>query len=387
MALARVAPDGPPAATGWRAHREGDVVVLVLDGDWRRPDARSPSRRAEAMRAAIGAARQARFDSSGLQEWDSLLIAVIWQLRRRTRTDRIVLDERGLPPSARRLLALAADDGPPAPRPRATANPLALLGAATLSGLAATGAVTGLLGRLTGGLLAGLLPRSRRTRMQPADLLEAMQQAGPSALPIVGVVNFLMGAILAFIGAVQLRRFAAEVFVGELVGLSLVRELASVMTAIVLAGRTGGANAARLATMQGGEEIDALRVLGISEATYLVLPMTLSLVLTMPLLYLYACLIGMAGGAFVATAMLGMSPVAFALSLARAVPLEQFAFGATKSVAFALLIGLVSCHIGLGAGRSAAAVGTAATRAVVASIVGIIAIDALFAVVGDALGF
>ena len=363
--------------------------MLVLDGDWRGRDAMVPTTQAAAIVAAAGETRSIRIDTASLGSWDSLLIATLWQLRKRLLADNRVLDETGLPPPMRRLLALAANGATtPLPRTRRRWNPLAALGRATLSALAAVGAMTELLGSLVGGFWAGLLPRGRRpgARMQGGDLLDAVQRAGPSALPIVGVVNLLMGAILAFIGAAQLRRFGAQSFVGELVGLSLVRELASVMTAIVLAGRTGGANAARLATMGGNEEIDALRVLGISERVTLVLPMTLSLVLCMPLLYLYACLIGMIGGGMVAVGMLGISPGAFATALAHAVPLDQFAFGAVKSAAFALLIGLVSCHIGLRAGRSAAAVGEAATRAVVASIVGIIATDAVFAVLADALG-
>ncbi len=358
--------------------------MLVLDGDWRGRDGLVPTAQAAAIAAATGRSRRLRIDAARLGSWDSLLIATLWQLRAHLLAEDRFLEEDGLPPPMRRLLALAANGSmPPLPRPPPW-NPLAALGRATLSALAAVGAVTGLLGSLIG----GLLPRGRRpgARMQGGDLLDALRGAGPSALPIVGVVNLLMGAILAFIGASQLRRFGAQSFVGELVGLSLVRELASVMTAIVLAGRTGGANAARLATMQGNEEIDALRVLGISERVTLVLPMTLSLVLTMPLLYFYACLIGMIGGGLVAVGMLGIAPGAFAAALARAVPLEQFAFGAVKSGAFALLIGLVSCHIGLGAGRSAAAVGEAATRAVVACIVGIIAVDAVFAVLADGLG-
>ena len=364
------------------------MAVLVLEGDWRGRDGLVPTAQAAAIARAVDGTRSVRIDTAALAGWDSLLITVLWQLRARLLADGRTLDEDGLPPPMHRLLALAANRPATRPSQPPRSNPLAALGRAALSALAATGAMTELLGSLLQGFWSGLLPRGRRpgARMQGSDLLDAVQRAGPSALPIVGVVNLLMGAILAFIGAAQLRRFGAQAFVSELVGLSLVRELASVMTAIVLAGRTGGANAARLATMQGNEEIDALRVLGISERVTLVLPMTLSLVLTMPLLYLYACLIGMVGGGLVAVGMLGISPSAFATGLARAVPLSQFAFGATKSAAFALLIGLVSCHIGLRAGRSAAAVGEATTRAVVASIVGIIAVDAVFAVLADALG-
>ncbi|NPD69124.1 ABC transporter permease [Lichenicola cladoniae] len=377
----------PPEDPLWQVRLEGDDAILVFGGDWRHATDLVPAMQAAAIRRAIANPRRLRFEAQALVAWDSLLVATLWRLRGLLQADGTMLDEDGLPPSARRLLALAASTTElPEPR-RPRPNLFAVIGTICLSALASVGAGTMLAGDIVRGLFSSVLPRSRRTRMQGADLLDAVQRAGPSALPIVGVVNFLLGAILAFIGAVQLRRFAAEIFVSNLVGLALVRELAAVMTAIVLAGRTGGANAARLATMQGNEEIDALRVLGISEQTYLVLPMTLSLMLTMPLLYLYACLIGIAGGALVATTMLDLSPLAFATAVAHAVPLGQFVFGLVKSIAFAALIGLVSCQIGLNAGRSAAAVGEAATRAVVAGIVGVIALDALFAVVANIFGF
>jgi phospholipid/cholesterol/gamma-HCH transport system permease protein len=185
---------------------------------------------------------------------------------------------------------------------------------------------------------------------------------------------------------VQLRKFAADVYVANLVGLALVREMAAVMTAIVMAGRTGGAYAARIATMQGNEEIDALRVIGIPVSDYLLLPSILALVFTMPFLYLYGCLVGMLGGWVVAMAMLSVTGAGYLNQTLDAVAFDQFVFGFVKSIAFAVLIGVTSCRIGLKAGRSAADVGTAATRAVVMGIVGVIALDAVFAVLADVIG-
>jgi phospholipid/cholesterol/gamma-HCH transport system permease protein len=225
-----------------------------------------------------------------------------------------------------------------------------------------------------------------RARMRPVDLIANIRDAGPSALVIVSVVNFLIGAILAFVGAVQLRKFAADIYVANLVGLALVREMAAVMTAIVMAGRTGGAYAARIATMQGNEEIDALQVIGIPVSDYIVLPSILALVFTMPFLYLYGCLIGMLGGFVVSIAMLNITGPGYLVQTLDAVPFDQFVFGFVKSIAFAILIGASSCHIGLKAGRSAADVGLAATRAVVTGIVGVIALDATFAVLADVIG-
>ena len=222
--------------------------------------------------------------------------------------------------------------------------------------------------------------------MRWVDVLANIRDAGPSALIIVSVVNFLIGAILAFVGAVQLRKFAADIYVANLVGLAMVREMAAVMTAIIMAGRTGGAYAARIATMQGNEEIDALQVIGIPVSDYIVLPSILALVFTMPFLYLYGCLVGMFGGFVVSIAMLNITGVGYFNQTLGAVPLDQFAFGFVKSIAFAILIGVTSCQIGLKSGRSAADVGMAATQAVVTGIVGVIALDSVFAVLADVVG-
>jgi phospholipid/cholesterol/gamma-HCH transport system permease protein len=195
-----------------------------------------------------------------------------------------------------------------------------------------------------------------------------------------------VGGILAFVGAVQLRRFGAQIFVADLVGIAMAREMAAMMTAIVMAGRTGGAYAAQIATMQGNEEIDALKALGIPVFDYLVLPRIIALVAMMPLLYLYACAVGLLGGLIVGMAVLDLTPAAYLEETRRAVSRVQFAIGLTKSVAFGALIALAGCHIGLRAGRSAADVGHAATSAVVAGVIGVIALDAVFAVCANALG-
>jgi phospholipid/cholesterol/gamma-HCH transport system permease protein len=257
------------------------------------------------------------------------------------------------------------------------------LGGKTLSTLTELGFVSELLAITAKG---GLLALAGRARIRAVDLLANIRDAGPSALAIVGVVNFLIGAILAFVGAVQLRKFAADIFVANLVGLAVVREMAAVMTAIVMAGRTGGAYAARIATMRGNEEIDALEVVGIPVSDYIVLPSVLALAFTMPLLYLYGCLVGMLGGFVVAIAMLNITGLGYLHQTLDAVPLDQFVFGFSKTIAFAIMIGVTSCRIGLVAGRSAADVGVAATRAVVVGIVGVIAMDAVFAVIADVVG-
>ncbi len=212
-----------------------------------------------------------------------------------------------------------------------------------------------------------------------------MREAGASALVIVTIVNALIGGILAFVGAVQLGRFGADIFVADLVGIALVREMAAVMTAIVMAGRTGGAYAAQIATMQGNEEIDALKAFGIPVFDYLVMPRIIALIAMMPLLYLYACAVGLLGGLVVSISVLDLTATAYLEETRRAITGMQFAIGLTKSVAFGALVAFAGCYIGLRAGRSAADVGRAATSAVVAGIIGVIALDALFAVCANAL--
>jgi phospholipid/cholesterol/gamma-HCH transport system permease protein len=283
------------------------------------------------------------------------------------------------------LLSLGREtdrEQPPDDRQRAVRITVRL-GQAALDKWAAGGEIATLVGE-TALRPAAALAGWARTR--GTDVLLFMREAGANALGIVAIVNGLVGAILAFVGAVQLRRFGAGIFVADLVGIATVREMAAVMTAIVMAGRTGGAYAAQIATMQGNEEIDALRALGIPVYDYLILPRVVALVAMMPLLYLYACALGLLGGLVVGMATLDLSAVAYIEQTRAAVGGEQFALGLIKSVVFGALIALVGCHIGMKAGRSAADVGRAATSAVVVGIIGIIAIDAVFAVCANALG-
>jgi phospholipid/cholesterol/gamma-HCH transport system permease protein len=378
---------------GWRLERQGlDDAELWLTGDWiaRETGLRDTATVGQVLAAAGGAARL-RFETGGLGRWDSALIAFLQALRRAVMaapaasTERqIVLDETGLPEVARRLLALA-DEASPTP-PTAVSPPASLLtrtGRRAIIRWAEAVAVASLVGET---VLRGSAALGGRVWTPGIDVLQLMREAGAGALGIVTIVNGLIGGILAFVGAVQLRRFGAEIYVADLVGISMVREMAAVMTAIVMAGRTGGAYAAQIATMQGNEEIDALKAFGIPVYDYLVLPRIVALIAMMPLLYLYACAVGLLGGLVVGIATLDLSATAYLQEMRQAVSGTQFALGLTKSLAFGALVALAGCHIGLTAGRSAAEVGRAATSAVVAGIIGVIALDAVFAVCADALG-
>lgn len=367
----------------WSVREEEETFRLNLSGMWLSQKTALPILTSANLKNLPPGATLSCTDS-GLTDWDTGLIAFLWDVRCLCRTHNIVFDDVGLPTPMRQLLSLLPE-GQSQETHRARARPCILerTGQATTDTLAEIGTGSSLAWET---MRAALRTLTGRSGLRQGDLLSDLTAAGPSALVIVGIVNFLIGAVLAFVGAVQLQKFAAGIYVASLVGIASVREMAAVMTAIIMAGRTGGAYAARISTMQGNEEIDALRVFGIPVSSYLILPAVLSLLITMPFLYLYGCLIGMLGGYVVAISMLDITSLGYFHQTISAFGIGQFLFGLSKSLVFGAFIGLTSCRIGLKAGRSAADVGIAATRAVVVGIVGIIALDAIFAVIANSLG-
>ena len=235
-------------------------------------------------------------------------------------------------------------------------------------------------------LISAGLAFTGRWQFRLKDLSRITADCSGRAVPIVTVVNVLVGAILAFVGAVQLVKFGAGIYVADLVGIAVAREMAAIITAVVMAGRTGAAFAAEIATMQSNEEVDALEVLGLSAVNFLVLPRVVALLLMMPLLYVYGCVTGLIGGMIVAGGMLQISPAAYLDRTLLALDWSHLGLGFSKSVVFGALIGMVGCYFGLYAQRNAAGVGVATTNAVVTSIVGIIVLDAMFAICANALG-
>jgi len=375
---------GEPAGPGLATSVDGGDTLVTLSGDWTlHHDEVSPAQ-SEAwldrrdLKAIL-------FDTRRLGRWDSSLLVYLTGLRRNAAPRSIRFDDSGIPVAARRLLALlphqtAAAAAAAAPMP----HPMFLerLGRAAISTGTEWVAVTALCGEQVLEAVAAVFGRAR---MRRNDLLASLYDAGVAALPMVALVNVLVGGILAFVGAIELRRFGADIYIANLVGIAQVREMAAVMTAIVMAGRTGGAYAAEIASMQGSNELDALSVLGIPIQDYLILPRVLALTLMTPLLYLYGSCVGILGGFAVAVSMLDISPALFIAQTRDAVTMSQIVFGLTKSLAFGALIAIAGCRIGLKAGRSATDVGHAATHAVVVGIVGVIMLDAVFAVCANAL--
>lgn len=226
---------------------------------------------------------------------------------------------------------------------------------------------------------------SGKSRFRGRDLLRLIQECGVDALPIVSLISILVGLILAFVGAIQLRMFGATIYIADLVGISMARAMGAIMTGIIMAGRTGASFAAAIGTMQVNEEIDALKTSGIPPIDFLVLPRVLALALMMPLLTLYADAMGMMGGLLVAVAGLDINFFEYFNQTKLAVNLTNVGIGVFSGLVFGVLVGLSGCLRGIQCGRSASAVGSATTSAVVSGIVSIIVATAVITVVCDVL--
>jgi phospholipid/cholesterol/gamma-HCH transport system permease protein len=285
-----------------------------------------------------------------------------------------------LPDGVRKLLALATavPERAGARREAARDSMLTRIGKAAIATVDASGGTLGFIGEA---FLVFLKLLSGRARFRGSDFALVLQECGAEALPIVSLISFLVGSILAFIGAVQLQQFGAQVYVANLVGLAMALEMGAMMTAIIMAGRTGAAFAAQLGTMQVNQEIDALTTMGFAPMEFLVLPRMLALMLMVPLLTVYADLMGILGGAVIAVSLLDVSLRVYFNQLQEALTLKYIAQGLIKSAVYGVIVALAGCLRGMQCGRSAAAVGQAATSAVVTGIVGIIVASATLTVI------
>ncbi|MDP2848896.1 MAG: ABC transporter permease [Humidesulfovibrio sp.] len=325
------------------------------------------------------------FSAEALDEWDSSLVIFLLGVIRRARQSNMEVDQSGLPAGLNRLIALAfaVPEREGAARNAIRASLLERVGEASLSIPRKLGDILEFLGEATISLSRFLRGRAN---FRWRDLLLMMQQTGASALPIVTLISLLLGLILAFVGAVQLRVFGAQIYVASLVGIAMVRVMGAVMTGIAMAGRTGASYAAVLGTMQVNEEVDALVTLGVSPMDFLVLPRTLALVLMMPLLTIYANVMGIAGGYIVGVTVLGLNPMEYLMATKAALSLANVWIGLIHSVVFGVVIALSGCFFGMRCGRSSSAVGDATTSAVVSGIIGIIVVTALITVMCEVIG-
>jgi len=374
-----------PEATLEFSRPAGDTLVLRLSGAWtiheRLPSVDDVERELEAG----GAVRRLLFDTECLAAWDSALLTFLLRVAAQADGRGVAACRGGLPEGVRRLLALAM--AVPERRDIGTAAArlswLARVGLATLEGVRDARVTLTFVGAVSIAFARSLLGRARYRR---SDFLLVLQEVGAQALPIVSLISFLVGVILAYVGAIQLRQFGAQVYVADLVGIGMTREMGAMMAAVIMAGRTGAAFAAQLGTMQVNEEIDALTTLGISPIEFLVLPRMLALAVMMPLLALYADLLGLLGGMAVGVGMLDLGVVEYYLRTIGAIGLDDCVAGLIKASVFGVLIAMAGCLRGIQCGRSSAAVGAATTSAVVTGIVLIIVSDAATTVIFDLIG-
>ncbi len=365
--------------------REGDELRVRMSGPWTLLTRGRPEPalvRAELARDGA-LPRIMRFDLSRLKEYDSALISFLLNCHDMCIATRTQLDFESLPPGPRQLLRLAtgvpqAEDVRPRPQ---RLNPLAQLGLyaqhmwdEAMEAFQFIGDCTVALGRLFTG----------RARFRWADVWLEIQHCGADALPIVTLIAFLMGLILAYVGAVTLRPYGGLIFIANLVGLAMVREMGVMMTGVLMSGRTGASFAAQLGTMKVSEEIAALRTMGLSPIEYLVLPRMIALFVMFPLLTIYANFIGMFGGLVVALSM-DLSYAQYTFQLTSAVDMTNFSVGLIKSFFFGLIVAVTGCLRGMQCGNSSAAVGEATTRAVVTGITWLVIADAIFAVIFNTL--
>src|SRR5713226_9362262 len=364
---------------------DGTLVVRVA-GPWHiGRDIPSAALLTRELDAHPGAPKQLSFDTAELTHWDSGLLAFLTQTSETCRARGIVEDRAGLPAGLRRLLELA-EAVPEKKGARSSAAKVALferVGNVTIGYGLSISEFMAFLGELS---IAFAKFFRGKARYRTVDLFEVIQDCGVNAVGIVSLIAFLVGVILAFMGAVQLSQFGASIYVADLVGIGMVRDMGAMMTAIIMSGRTGAAFAAKLGTMKVTQEIDALTTMGISPLEFLVLPRVLALVLMMPLLCFYSDLMGVLGGAAVGSGVLGLSFTTYFRETFHAVTLGDVLGGVFKSSVYGVIIAISGCLRGFQCGNNSSAVGDAATSAVVTGIVFIVVACGAFALVFNILG-
>jgi phospholipid/cholesterol/gamma-HCH transport system permease protein len=370
---------GVPTPARADAALEGDQLVVTLGGAWRITDPLPGWERVLDGRRP----RAVQLRMEGIDRWDSSLVRFVHEAQQWCREAGATCEADGLPETVVRLaaqLTQAREAHVPVDHKESS---LATVGLAATSVWHQTREFVNFIGECTLSAI-GLAHSPGRFRWR--DCFFEMQQCGAMAVPIVSLTSFLVGLTLAYTGAIILRQFGGDIFVADIVGLSMFRESGAVLTAIVLAGRTGAAYAASLGNMKTGEEIDALETLGIPAVDFLVLPRLLALTVMMPLLSLYANCLGILGGMLISFSILDIPPSAYWIEMQGIVDLSDITSGLLKSVVFGVLVGVAGCLRGLQCERSAAGVGAAATSAVVTGILLIIVADSIFAVLFNVLG-
>ncbi|AOE50650.1 ABC transporter permease [Kangiella sediminilitoris] len=355
---------------------------LLLYGDWTIHQALAP---ADSIIQSYQQTPFTQINGESIEQWDSALISLLLRLSQIAKQQGGELKFISFPQGVERLVELAntVPERQDANQKKEPPTLLTHIGDKIIEDYREAMSFFFFLGESVKSFLRLLRGRAR---FRGSDLKEILSDTGPEALPIVTLISILVGVILAFVGAVQLNKFGAEIYVADLVGIAMVREMGCMMTGIIMAGRTGAAFAARIGTMQVNEEIDAYKTLGISPMDFIVLPRILALVIMMPLLCLYADVLGILGGAAISIGAMGISFTEYWNQTLNSVDMVDISLGLIKAFIFGIVIAITGCMNGILSGRSASAVGDAATSAVVAGVVFIIVIDGLFAIITSLLG-
>ncbi|OOP55805.1 MAG: hypothetical protein AYP45_12735 [Candidatus Brocadia carolinensis] len=367
------------------SHPSQDTLVVHIGGNWLLETSPPSTELLESEIKSFKTTRTINFDTKNLTNWDSSLLIFLSKVFNLCAQRNIHIQTEGIPQGVRKLLDLASPKRQRKGITRKGEKKSFLVGVAdTTDDFIRTSmemlAFIGEAALAFGKLLCG------RANFRRIDLITVIQESGAQAIPIVSLISALVGLIFAFVGALQLKLFGAQIYVADIVGIAMVRVMGAIMTGIIMAGRTGASFAAQIGTMQVNEEVDALKTLGISPMEFLVLPRMLALALMMPLLCLYADLMGIIGGMIVGVFMLDLNFMEYYNQTKSAVALTHLWVGLFHSAVFGLLIALSGCLKGMQCGRSASAVGTATTSAVVTSIVSIIVSTAIITIVCEIIG-
>lgn len=364
---------------------KGSVLMLLLSGDWLFEVTRPAfSKVREFYKLSEQPIKSVCLDGTNLGEWDTALL-IFSRICREFATDNDLKCEfKSFPEGVKELvdLSFAVPEAEEIPA-RLRASWSEDIGRRTLLIYAGVVRYFDFIGRFFTDVFTFIIGRSQ---LRKRDFLELLQTTGPQALGIVSLLSFLMGLIVAFVGVIQLQEFGADVYVADLVGVAMTRELAAVMLGVIMAGRTGAAFAAQIGSMQVNEEVDALICFGISPMQFLVLPRIFALILMMPLLCVCADLISIIGGMVVTMGISDVTAIQYINQIEEAVSLNDLLSGIFKSVVFGVIVGMAGCYRGLNSGKDAQAVGFAATSAVVTAITWIVIVDAVFAVSFQVLG-
>ena len=360
------------------------TLVVRLSGEWKL-GRQLPQ--GEEVRDQIGSSdtvSRISIDSQAVTGWDSGLITFLMTITEIGSEMHIPVVKDALPSGVQRILNLASavPERKGVRKEAARTSFVDRVGDSSIAFWRSNLEMIGFIGEASVALMKLF---AGKAQFRPSDLFVTMQECGAQALPIVSLISMLVGLILAFIGAIQLKIFGAQIYVASLVGIGMVRALAAIMTGIIMAGRTGASFAAQLGTMQVNEEIDALKTLGISPMEFLVLPRMLALFFMMPLLSLYADVMGILGGLIIGVSMLDLNFMEYYNKTSQSVHMNDLWVGLFSAAVFGVLVALAGCLRGMQSGRSASAVGEATTSAVVTSIVSIVVAMAVITVLCNVL--